>query len=252
MPEGELPEDGELRLGGVILSGRRAYTESLFGGGRLVAWVTDGRVLDAGRVWQELSDLAAQTGLLPVLSDLGAESFAYHYDVAEVARLDAGEILAWRWERKTTPDGDPDADAWMVGLHQPFTRQFPGLVPPVREQLTVPATRDALDTVPPQFVCLAAVSRPADFLTEVGWFTTEAWEPPLHLSAVLRSWEDRFGAQLLRILARGPRSGSWSAGRRGPRTRRWLWRLSYGRSAIGPGSPTHRRSRSTASPTSPP
>ena len=63
MPEGELPEDGELRLGGVVLSGRRAYTEGLFGGGRLVAWVTDGRVPDAGRVWQELSDLAAQTGL---------------------------------------------------------------------------------------------------------------------------------------------------------------------------------------------
>jgi len=38
------------------------------------------------------------------LSDLGAESFAYHYDVAEVARLDAFEILAWRWENKTTPD----------------------------------------------------------------------------------------------------------------------------------------------------
>ena len=36
--------------------------------------------------------------------------------------------------------------------------------------------------------------RPADFLTEVSWFTAEAWEPPLHLSAVLRSWEDRFGA----------------------------------------------------------
>ena len=63
MPEGELPEDGELRLGGVVLSGRRSYTEGLFGGGRLVAWVTDGRVPDAGRVWQELSDLAAQTGL---------------------------------------------------------------------------------------------------------------------------------------------------------------------------------------------
>ena len=216
MPEGELPENGELRLGGVILSGRRAYTEGLFGGGRLVAWVTDGRVLDAGRVWQELSDLAAQTGLLPVLSDLGAESFAYHYDVAEVAKLDAGEILAWRWEHKTTSDEDPDADAWMVGLHQPFTRQFPGLVPPVREQLTVPATRDALDTVPPQFVCLAAVSRPADFLTEVGWFTTEAWEPPLHLSAVLRSWEDRFGARLLQI---GPRAKIRLLVSRPPRTK---------------------------------
>ena len=130
MPEGELPEDGELRLGGVVLSGRRAYTEGLFGGGRLVAWVTDGRVPDAGRVWQELSDL-------------GAESFAYHYDVAEVAGLDAGEILAWRWEHKTTPDGDPDADAWIAGLHQPFTRQFPGLAPPVHEQVTVPETRRA-------------------------------------------------------------------------------------------------------------
>src|SRR5882672_10963360 len=154
----------------------------LWGGGRLVAWVTDGRVPDTGRVWQELSDLAAQTGLLPVLSDLGAESFMYHGDVAAVAELDAGEILAWRWEIKTAPDGDPDADAWIAGLHQPFTRQFPGLAPPVRGQLTVSATKDALDTVPPEFVCLAAVSRSADFLTEVGWFTTEAWEPPLHLS----------------------------------------------------------------------
>lgn len=35
MPEVELPEDGELRLGGVVLSGRRAYTEGLFGGGHL-------------------------------------------------------------------------------------------------------------------------------------------------------------------------------------------------------------------------
>ena len=83
---------------------------------RGVAWVSDGRVPDAGRVWLELSDLAAQTGLLPVLSDLGAESFAYHGDVAAV-----------------------------------------------------------------------------------GWLTTEAWDPPLHLSAVLRSWEDRFGARLLQI-----------------------------------------------------
>jgi hypothetical protein len=29
--------------------------------------------------------------------------------------------------------------------------------------------------------------------------TTEARGPPLHLSAVLRSWEDKFGARLLQI-----------------------------------------------------
>jgi hypothetical protein len=203
MPEGELPEDGELRLGRVVLSGRRAYTQGLWGEGRLVAWVTDGRVPDAGRIWQELSDLAAETGLLPVLSALGAEGFAYHYDAAAVTGLDAGEILAWRWENKTAPDGDPDADAWIARLHQPFTRQFPGLAPPVGEQLTVPETRDALDTVPPQFVCLAAVSRPADFLTEVGWFTTEAWEPA---AASVR------GAALVGRQVRGPAPADRPAG----------------------------------------
>jgi hypothetical protein len=151
-----------------------------------------------------------------VLSDLGAESFMDHGDVAAVAGLDAGEILAWRWENKTTPDGDPEADAWLAGLHQPFTQRFPGLAPPVRDRLTVSATNGALDTVPPEFVCLAAVSRPADFLTEVGWFTTDAWEPPLHLSAVLRSWEDRFGARLLQI---GPGAKIRLLVSRPPRTR---------------------------------
>jgi hypothetical protein len=197
MPERGLPEDGELRLGGVMLSGERAYTEE--GGNQLVAWVSDRRVRDAGRVWLELSDLAAQTGLRPVLSDLGAESFVYHGDVAALAELDAGEILAERWDDKTAPDGDPRADAWIARRHQPFTRQFPGLAAPVCEQLTVSTAEEALDTVPPQFVCLAAVSRPADFLTEVGWLITEAWDPPPPLSAVLRSWEDRFGARLLQI-----------------------------------------------------
>lgn len=75
---------------------------------------------------------------------------------------------------------------------------------------------DALETVPPGFVCLAAVSRPADFLTEVGWLTTDAWEPPLHLSAVLRSWEDRFGARLLQI---GPGAEIRLLVSRPPRTR---------------------------------
>lgn len=132
MSEGELPGDGEVRLGDVILSGRRAYTEGLWGGGRLVAWVTEGRIPDAGRIWLGLSDLAAQTGLMPVLSDLGAESFMDHGDVAAVAELDAGEILTWRWENKTAPDGDPEADAWIAALHRPFTQRFPGLAAPVR------------------------------------------------------------------------------------------------------------------------
>jgi len=85
-----------------------------------------------------------------------------------------------------------------VGKVQPFTQRFPGLAPPAREHLTASAVSDALATVPPEFVCLAAVSRPADLVTEVGWLT-QAWDPPEYLSAVLRSLEDRFGARLLQI-----------------------------------------------------
>jgi hypothetical protein len=57
-----------------------------------------------------------------------------------------------------------------------------------------------LDALPPLHLCLAAADRPGDFLTAVGWGTTEAWWEGLpSLSAVLRSWEDRFGARLLQI-----------------------------------------------------
>ncbi len=32
-----------------------------------------------------------------------------------------------------------------------------------------------------------------------GWQVSDAWDSPLLVSAVLRSWEDRFGARLLQL-----------------------------------------------------
>ena len=49
MPEGEVPEDGELRLGGVVLSGRRAYAGERRS--RLVAWVRFSRSPSGSRAW---------------------------------------------------------------------------------------------------------------------------------------------------------------------------------------------------------
>ena len=73
-----------------------------------------------------------------------------------------------QWEHKTDEDGDPDADAWIAGLHQSLTGAAPRMPPPVREQRTVSVLKNALGTVLPEFVCLAAVSRLADFFPDLG------------------------------------------------------------------------------------
>lgn len=47
---------------------------------------------------------------------------------------------------------------------------------------------------------LAAASRPADVLPLIGWDgAANHWEDALVIAAVLRSWEERFGARLLRV-----------------------------------------------------
>jgi hypothetical protein len=116
MPADRLPEDGELRLGRAVLSGKRVYARR--SGSRLVAWESDAILMDAGRVWAELSGLAAQTGLHPVLSDAELEEYLDVGGLAGLDRLDAGEILTRRWEHRAEGDGDPDADEWIAGLHR--------------------------------------------------------------------------------------------------------------------------------------
>ena len=49
----------------------------------------------------------------------------------------------------------------------------------------------------PARVGLAPAGRPADALPMMGW--NEALVTALPIAAVLRSWEDRFGARLLRV-----------------------------------------------------
>src|SRR5262249_29377908 len=61
-------------------------------------------------------------------------------------------------------------------------------------------TDRALRLLHPARIGLAAASRPADVLPLIGWSGNTNWGTgTLPVAAVLRSWEDRFGARLLRI-----------------------------------------------------
>jgi len=85
-------------------------------------------------------------------------------------------------------------------------RPFPGLAPPADGgALTAPELGAALAGLPAARICLVPAPRAADVLAIIGWsMFEEPYEPvpvsnAVWIGAVLRSWEDRFGARLLSI-----------------------------------------------------
>lgn len=137
MAAGRLPEEGELRLGSVMLpAGRRVLAEQ--GSGVPVAWVTRQAVPDAGRVWSELSDACGETGLVPVLlaDDPAEDSRGLFFDsfscspadVTELDHLDAAEVLAGLWNVSLPSEAEEEYDTVLprpVSM-RPSAAGFPG------------------------------------------------------------------------------------------------------------------------------
>lgn len=208
-----LPEDGELRIGSMTLpSGRRIMAG--YGSGEPVAWATLQPLPDAGRVWAALSDSHAETGLVPILlkgldettkRPWDEQEFDAPADVTQLERMDAASVLRWMW-------GGEEEDELVAEMRAPFSSQFPGLA----LAADVPLTEDQIDVVlgslPAARIGLVPASRPADVLPLLGWSgAVNCMENALPIAAVLRSWEERFGARLLevgfaeiRLLARRP------------------------------------------------
>ena len=92
---GDLPQDGELRLGQVNLpAGRRIG--SFEDAEEDVMCATTQAVPDAGRTWLALSDAQPRTGLVPILLSTNEEFqgfFEDSPDIAEVDRLDPAGLL---------------------------------------------------------------------------------------------------------------------------------------------------------------
>jgi hypothetical protein len=209
MTIGDLPEDGELQLGAVTLpAGKRISAR--YGQGGPVAWVTIQPVPDAGTVWAALSAAHRETGLVPILlSGLHGdtkrpwddEEFDDPEDISALDQLDAARVLAADWAdglQELEPDEEEDAEA--VEERAPFGLQFPGLAPPQETPLSPERLREVLGALPSARLGLVPSGRAADVLPRIGWGGVVNWhDTPLPIAAVLRSWEDRFGARLLEV-----------------------------------------------------
>jgi Domain of unknown function (DUF4253) len=229
MVKGRLPDEAPVRLGPVALPAGKLIIGNQ---GDHVAWATVDPVPESGRVWAALSELHPQTGLIPIqLDGLRGDTlhlpmdrvaidpnglrpwdngeFSRPEDPREADRLDAGAMLEdlWRDWASWLDEDDPES----MDRRAPFTLEFPGLAAPERMTLTPAERQQALGVVLPRIrqahratpearIGLVAADRAADVLPVIGWGGLDnRGESLLPLTAVLRSWEDRFGARLIDV-----------------------------------------------------
>ena len=238
---GEMPGEGEVRLGGVRLpAGRRIragtpapwYSDvgiAWMAGQEAAArdyarahpgvplpWATDEPVPDAGRVWHELHQMAPETGLVPItLASLGDQGSGTHggqpgvrgrpwdsgelgnpYPLADADRVDVAALLAEDWEDCVEPGED---DPELLAMLGPFGRQFPGVAPASDGPLSDEELAAALRLTRPARLGLVPASRPADVLSLTGFAGLTNRGTPAEFTAVLRGWEERFGAVLYEV-----------------------------------------------------
>jgi Domain of unknown function (DUF4253) len=156
-------------------------------------WMSDGPA--DPRLWARFRAAHPRTGLWPVLLDDSAQPWSAGQiapePVTEIGRYDPAAFVAEVWSEWAEPPIDLT----------PFGRYSPGLAPPGRpsEDPGEVADRCAalLDGRP---LGLVPAARGADVLTAIGWQGARHHNPlTAPLSAVLRGWEDRFGARVVGI-----------------------------------------------------
>ncbi|QNP70961.1 DUF4253 domain-containing protein [Streptomyces roseirectus] len=161
--------------------------------------------------WTALGARAGQAGLLPVLVDvdkywvdregweLDPDAMSYPGD------HDAEEVLAESWEMDEEDYDDDTAD-----MLAPFTLAWPGLAPSATPTVDPDARAAQLadeisesdDTTwfTEPHLALVPARRSADIPAAIGWTGPLNHENDVaRLCAVLRSWEDRFGARVVAL-----------------------------------------------------
>ncbi|WP_344594841.1 DUF4253 domain-containing protein [Actinomadura vinacea] len=168
--------------------------------GRDVLWVSDKHLTDAADHWRRLYERRVETGLYPLLLDTLDESgrpwHAGEFSPTPVGTIDvlsAGGVLRRFWNGLI----EEDASGLLSGA-------WPGLAEPGeggRDPETVAGSiAEAVEDSGDRLLGLVPADRGADTLTVVGW------DGPVNhtgcteeLSAVVRSWEERFGARVIAV-----------------------------------------------------
>jgi uncharacterized protein DUF4253 len=204
-----IPDEGELQLGAVRLpAGRILRTEG--DTDEPVAWITETVVPEPGPLWSALSALHGQTGLVPILAPVDRGDYLHvscrePADVADVDLADAATMLEHLWtDTLPEPWQTGEEQEWAAEMTAPFGTQYPGLAPAIALALPPRRLEAALQKFPAARIALVPAARPADVLPVLGWIPGN-WESafpadaPVGFAAVLRSWEERFGARLFAL-----------------------------------------------------
>ena len=205
---GTLPTTSTIALGGVrcgpgTLVVPDPSIQNRVSVGPPVAWVGPTPTPRLHTLWLSAARAFPESGLWPVVLESLDGDGARPWRDGELAPsedapdgVDVAELLANAWSQAVEMgEEEPEELA-------PFGATFPGLG---ATPATVPSD-DPLGVLAGVVVDLdgalglVAVSRPADTLAVIGWLGAVNYDLPGHeLSAVLRSWEDRFGAFIVGV-----------------------------------------------------
>ncbi|MEZ6038119.1 MAG: DUF4253 domain-containing protein [Planctomycetota bacterium] len=201
---GQLPPPGTTVAGISLPAGALIHVDPGFASqpsDAAVAWVSTAPLQDLPRTWRAFAAAFGETGLWPIvcdsLKDEGRPWTSGEFDGPRpVATTPPAQLLARLWESAV-----PVAEETELDAIEPFDRSFPGLAPATSPDGDVET--DAPTAVVARLegrLGLVAVTRPADVLAALGWSgACNHHDDPGELSAVLRSWEDRFGAVLVGV-----------------------------------------------------
>ena len=217
-----VPGDGLVDIGEVHLpAGRRLIGNSSMAPPGIemisapMAWLTDEAVMDSGGLLYRLRKPVAEVGLVPVLltgmeGDDNRPWDSHEFSPTDPRRIDhfeAGRVLADMWSQNVSEEDEETLEP-----AQPFGIEFPGLAaaPTVNPpsgfgRLFAKASdptddRLVLESLGSRRVGLVAANRPSDAITAVGWTgAVNVHDDPVLMSAVLRSWEDRWAACVVEI-----------------------------------------------------
>jgi hypothetical protein len=179
---GAIPRGARPRLAGVEIPSGRRYPRQY----AAAYWCTDAPVPDWLTVCRQLVRAFAETGVWPLLwtgADDPDSLLGGHGDIDAVEPVDVAAVFEARWP--------PGGFASVVGV--PFP-EFPGLADGAA---VTDGGMNPFCTIPPELgessrLLLVPCNRPADAITQVGGLGSET--APATISAVFRSWEQRFGA----------------------------------------------------------